>query len=205
MERTIKDRTYSVKRFPNVGYVFWLLNPAIMINELILGQRIPQETLVETDVPSGTLPKEYVECSECGQLTDLELWPQVGKKFGNWFGLACPTCGSKLPTSLNVWSRLCVIILFPLVFFLKAKFQDRALSQQVLILRGSEPQRASAKGAQKVIKRGVLFGAAMAVVLFFASLAELGSMSPSIIIGLVGGGASGLLFGGLMYFFAHKI
>ena len=205
MKRTINDRKYDVKKFPNVGYVFWLLNPILSINELVLGQRIPKETLVELDVERTSPPKEYVECKACGQLTDLDLWPRAGVKFRNWFGLACPTCGSKLPTCLNLWSRLLLLAFFPIVKTLNVRFQNRVLSKQVLALRSAQLGQNPARNSWKGIKLGVLFGGAMAVLLSLASLAELGNIIPAMIIGLVGGSLSGLLFSGLMYLFRHKI
>ncbi len=205
MKRTINDQRYSVKKFPSVGYLFWVLNPILAINELILGQRIPRETLVESDVQNASIPREFIECEACGQLTDLERWPQAGIKFGNWFGLACPNCGSKLPTCLNLWSRLLLLAVFPIAVFLRSRFQNRALSQQVLILRGSTLEQASPDGAMKSLKLSALFGLGMAFVLFLASLVQLVEFPPSVIIGLIGGGLSGLTFGGIMHVFARKI
>ncbi|MEL6692820.1 MAG: hypothetical protein AAFQ12_07255 [Pseudomonadota bacterium] len=205
MKRTINDQDYLVKRFPSVGYAFWVLNPIIAINELMLGQRIPEETLVEESVELDAPPKEYVECPSCGHLTDLNLWSQAGAKFRNWFGLACPNCGSTLPTCQNVWSRLITLVLFPLVTVLKDRFQSRALAEQLQKLRRVETDKQLGDASFKALRLGVSFGAAMAVFLSFASLVELGKILPAIVIGLVGGSLSGLLFGGLMHVFRGKI
>ena len=97
------------------------------------------------------------------------------------------------------------LVLFPLVSILKDRFQSRALAEQVQKLRRAESEKQLSDGRFKALKLGVSFGLAMTAFLSFASLIELGKILPAIVIGLVGGSLSGLLFGGLMHVFRGKI
>lgn len=54
-------------------------------------------------------------------------------------------------------------------------------------------------------KSGLPFGAGMSLILFFASMVELGDMTQSVFIGLGGGVLSGLLFGGMMHWVSKRI
>ncbi|MEX0886236.1 MAG: hypothetical protein WD009_07325 [Phycisphaeraceae bacterium] len=69
----------------------WLLNPGLVVNELLLGQRQPRVVLVcrSCDAPLGD--RTYVPCPNCNTLIDGRRWSKRAG-FGHWFGLVCPFC-----------------------------------------------------------------------------------------------------------------
>jgi hypothetical protein len=81
--------------------VFCVANPALVINELILGQRIFRaiHSCIRCDMPE--LARQYVNCPACGRWHPYLLWHGL-TGLGHWFGLFCPDCGARIPTLLNI-------------------------------------------------------------------------------------------------------
>ena len=93
--------------------IHWLLNPALCVNELLFGHRIPNVMLICRKCNESLADRSYIPCPKCGVLHLGRLW---GKKFafGHWFGYICPTCGEVIPCFWNIWSLLILIVTFPL-------------------------------------------------------------------------------------------
>ncbi len=96
---------YSIWKLPNLLLVHWIINPAVAVNELILGQRLPKITLIDKTSDAPLLERQYIPCSECNTLHDARLWSK-GNAFGHWFGYVCPSCGEKIPCLWNITSLL---------------------------------------------------------------------------------------------------
>ena len=113
---------YDKSRFktwalPHPIVLHWVLNPGLMFNELILGQRQPKVSLIDKESDKSLLERCYIPCPHCETLNDNRLW---GKRntFGHWFGLVCPSCHQVIPCLWNIFSLAVLAITFPLWYFL---------------------------------------------------------------------------------------
>ncbi len=115
---------YSLCKLPNVLFVHWVLNPGLVFNELLFGQRIPARLYTCNLCPGPTWRRQYVHCPGCGQYHDGMIWAK-GHAFGHWLGIVCPDCGSRIPSLLNVTSWLVLARVSPISWLLWWWFGER--------------------------------------------------------------------------------
>jgi len=98
---------------PSPMLLHWVINPVLIIHELLLGIRLPRRvyTCIKCDYPLAL--RQFLQCPSCRKYHSWMLWG-MSNALGHWFGLFCPDCGSRIPTSLNIFSLLIVIITFPI-------------------------------------------------------------------------------------------
>jgi hypothetical protein len=97
---------------PNVALVHWLLNPAFVVNEMLLGQRLPRVTHICIKCDKPLVLRQFARCSACGAFHSAMLWGK-GNTLGHWFGLFCPDCGGRIPTLLNLLSCIIAGVMAP--------------------------------------------------------------------------------------------
>jgi len=192
---------YKVYTWKNWMMLHWLLNPGIMVNELILGQRVPKISLEEKTTDTQWFERSIVPCPHCETLHDGRTWSSVnGTAFKNWFGLYCNTCGNIIPCLINVFSLIILIITFPIWGWFKTALKNNWLEKQ--------PQRffdfnleTTTSPLQKIswLKIGLIWGAFMFLI-FMVMLYLDGSEIPlkMILLGVVISAIGGLIFGYLM-------
>lgn len=111
-------------RFPHPLILHWVLNPGLVVNELLLGQRIPRITYACRQCGNSTTLLRYYQCPECGQFHPEAVWS--GKNgFGHWLGLICPDCGGEIPCVINVTSWILLARLSPVNWVLRRLFAVR--------------------------------------------------------------------------------
>ncbi len=131
-------RDHAVWKLPNVVLVHWLLNPGLVVNELLLGQRIPARTYFCTRCPGLMTERQFVYCHGCGEFQDGMIW-SMGHAFGHWLGLICPDCGCRIPSLLNVTSWLVLARISPICWVLSRCFGKRyQKSERARALRAKE-------------------------------------------------------------------
>ena len=121
---------FKIQALPHPLSLLWVLFPAFMFNELILGQRVPKVTLI--DKKSDKPPEErcYIPCPHCETLNDLRLWGTKGNAFGHWFGLVCPSCHQIIPCLWNIFSLAILTVTFPLWYFPVRFFRHRWIEKE---------------------------------------------------------------------------
>ena len=97
---------FEIWALPHPLILFWVLFPALIFNELILGQRQPKVSLVDKKSDKPWMERCYIPCPHCETLNDARLWAK-GSAFGNWFGLVCPSCHEIIPCLWNIFSLAC--------------------------------------------------------------------------------------------------
>jgi hypothetical protein len=108
---------FTIHALPEATTLHWVLNPGLAFNELVLGQRVPKVTLIDETIDKPLMERFFVPCPHCGVLHDRRSWGQQ-KKFGNWFGFVCPSCGKVIPSLWNLTSLLILFLLSPLWLFI---------------------------------------------------------------------------------------
>ncbi len=185
---------YKAIKLPNLLLVHWVLNPGLAFNELILGQRIPKLTLVDKQSNEIYANRQYIQCPHCQTLHTSRRWGK-GNAFFHYDGLYCPECGEKIPTLLNVFSIILLVILFPVWKPLQIIFAERFKAWELSRLAKTESLEHTPLKGISGIKLGLYFGGAMSV--FY--IAQVGFMhefnSHAVIAGLFEGAIAGLFFG----------
>ncbi|WP_121665297.1 hypothetical protein [Mesonia aquimarina] len=163
------DKKYKVYTWKNWMYLHWILNPGLLINELILGQRVPKITLEDQDSNLPKFERMYIPCPHCHTIHDSRTWsPQNGTGFKNWFGLFCPKCKNTIPCLMNFFSLLVLTITFPIWGWFKEYLKQSWLKKQPDRFKNSEikPYKNPFQG-KGWIKQGLMWGAFMFVFMTF--------------------------------------
>ena len=120
---------FKVYALPHPYILFWVLNPVLAFNELILGQRVPKVTLVDEKSDKPFMERNYAPCPHCETLNDSRLWTK-SNAFGHWFGLVCPSCHQIIPCLWNIFSLAILAITFPLWYFPVRFFRHRWIERE---------------------------------------------------------------------------
>ena len=113
-----------------IRLMYWhmILNPGLAFNELVLGQRQPQQLYICKSCALPIVDRSYVHCSSCGTFHAGRIW-SYKNAFGHWLGLLCPSCGAQIPCLWNVTSRALLILTAP-IWWLPVKLQKTKLIAQ---------------------------------------------------------------------------
>ncbi len=120
---------FKIQALPHPFVLFWVLNPVLIVNELIFGQRIPKVTLIDKKSDKPLLERTYIPCPHCETLNDARLWGK-GNSFGHWFGFVCPSCHQTIPCLWNIFSLAILAITFPLWYLPVRFFRQRWLEKE---------------------------------------------------------------------------
>ena len=120
---------FKVWALPHPLILFWVLFPALIVNELIFGQRQPKVSLVDEKSDKPFMERTYVPCPHCETLNDGRLWSRRNA-FGHWFGLVCPSCHQIIPCLWNIFSLAILAITFPLWYFPVRFFRHRWIEKE---------------------------------------------------------------------------
>lgn len=120
---------YQIWALPHPLILFCILNPLMIINELILGQRLPKVTLIDKESDALLVERSYVPCPHCKTLNDGRIWGK-GNAFGHWFGFICPNCHQIIPCLWSISSYAILAITFPLWYFPARFFRDRWIAKE---------------------------------------------------------------------------
>jgi hypothetical protein len=117
---------FEIWELPHPLILFWVLFPALIFNELILGQRQPKVSLIDKKSDKPWAERCYIPCPHCETLNDARLWAKWNG-FGNWFGFVCPSCHQVIPCLWNIFSLAVLAITLPLWYFPARFFRRRWL------------------------------------------------------------------------------
>jgi hypothetical protein len=109
----------------------WIMNPGLVFNELILGQRIPKMILIETGANKNLEEKTKIPCPHCGILHPGTKWSTQNKtNYGNYFGLYCDNCGKIIPCIYNLTSLMLLTLTFPIWYWFKEFLKMKWIENQ---------------------------------------------------------------------------
>ena len=196
---------WKIYTWKNWMMLHWVINPGLLINELILGQRVPKLSLEDKESNKSRIERSYIPCPHCERNHDSRTWStQNGTAFKNWFGLYCPNCGEIIPCLRNIFSTLILVILFPIWYFFKNQLKESWIKKQPIRFEtldlNSIPNPYEGKGW---IKEGLGWGLFMFIFMTFlypffsGETIELKNVLTAIPIWTIGG----LLFGYTMKLF----
>lgn len=121
---------FKIWTWKNPVMLHWIINPGLVINELLLGQRVPKIMLIEKDSSKSLQEKTKIPCPHCGTLHSGLKWSTRNNAFKNWFGLYCDNCGKTIPCLTNLTSLILVGLTFPVWIIFKDKWKSDWLQRQ---------------------------------------------------------------------------
>ncbi len=189
-------------KLPHPLLIHWILNPGLCFNEIILGQRVPKICLID-ETSSEPLPdRSYVECPHCETIHSSKLWGK-GNVFFHYKGFYCPNCENKIPTLLNVFSVLILIITFPFWKPVDLLFGEKFKSWELSRLKSAST---TSENPTEVggVKMGLQFGIFMTLFFFVQRGLSSGWSMESAIVAILCGLFSGIFFSVIMSFFLSK-
>ena len=191
-------------QLPNWMLLHWILNPGLVVNELILGQRIPKLTFVCKSCQLPYAERNLVPCPSCNTLHDSRAW--LGRNgFGNWLGLICPSCSARIPCLWNLTSIAVLLVLFP-VWYLPYRlyFKNRHVSPPSRI--ALEATKFTSKSSMRMgVTYGVIMWVALSVVPTIIRYSRTGILDEHALI--TGAGIwliAGSVFGVAMHLFLKR-
>ena len=120
---------FKIWALPHPLILHGILNPGLIVNELILGQRLPKVMLIDKESDKPWMERTYIPCPHCETLNDHRLWAKWNA-FGHWFGIVCPSCHEIIPCLWNIFSLAILAITFPLWYFPARFFRPRWLEKE---------------------------------------------------------------------------
>lgn len=190
---------------PHPIILLWIVIPVTVINEIVLGQRMPKTQLIckECDLPE--MDRVYVPCPSCKTM-HLGRLASDKRRFGNWRGVRCPLCDEPIPHLRNIFSWGIIMLSFPLwalPYF--HHFRKQPLPPLYLLENGQPPT--PKKITNKTwIYMGVGWGGFMWIFMNLYNAFTHGELPiwNSMLITLPIWALGGLLFGFMMWFFTGR-
>ncbi|WP_421859314.1 hypothetical protein [Oceanicaulis sp.] len=195
-----RDR-YDAWTWKHPLILHWRLNPGLVINELVLGQRIPRLTLIDTQSEAPLAERQYIPCPHCQAMNPASVYSKA--PMGNYAGLVCLDCGGEIPTVKNVLTWLVLMISWPLWAPIKQRVAPAMLAKQRAKLLQHTPvsEQAPTRSTVSGLKLGVMFGLLMGLFFFVKAMVDGGGYSDALTSSAIGGALGGAVFGVTMKLF----
>lgn len=121
---------FKIRNWKSAEMLHWIINPGLVFNEIILGQRLPKVMLIEKNTSKTFQEKTKIPCPHCGTLHSGLKWSTKNNAFKNWFGLYCDNCGKTIPCLTNLTTFLLLSLTFPVWIWFKDKWKMTWLKKQ---------------------------------------------------------------------------
>ena len=122
---------YKIWDWKSLVIFNWIINPVLVINELLLGQTIPKVILIEREGAKPFYQRSLIPCPHCGELhSGLKYSAQNKTSFKNWFGLYCDSCKGIIPVQRNLFSLIILAVTYPIWGWFKVSLKQKWLDKQ---------------------------------------------------------------------------
>lgn len=199
---------YKIWNWKSAVILHWILNPGLVINELIFGQTIPKIMLIERKGDKPFYQRSLIPCPHCGFLhSGIEFSSQNKTALKNWFGLYCNNCKGIIPVQRNLTSLIVLIISYPVWGWFKKSLKQKWLDNQPERYKNLNLEFDEKRNTTKNwLKSGLIFGLFMFVTMqIILPLIEYKEITQkSILIGIPMWLICGLLWGVTMKWWMNK-
>jgi hypothetical protein len=189
---------YKAWQLPHPVLLHWILNPGLVINELLLGQRIPKLLLIDQASNAPFIERQRVPCPSCGDIHDGRLWSK-SNSFGHWFGYVCPSCGKQIPCLWNVASLLVLALTFPIWMTIRHFGEAKWLAYERVRIERARQSGVATHEPPKWWRMGLIWGAVMFGLSVFKSAASHRLGMHELLVQAAVWTVGGLVFGGFMW------
>lgn len=197
------DKTkYKIWNWKNPMILHWIINPGLVINELILGQTIPKVMLIERKGNKPFFQRSFIPCPHCGELHSSLKYSALNKTaFRNWYGFYCDNCSGIIPIQRNLTSLLILLLTFPIWGWFRKPLKQNWLDKQPNRYKNINLEFPVKKNTNKNwLKIGLFWGLIMYifVTLLLPLIGQVQITHKSILIGIPIWIIGGLSFGFIM-------
>lgn len=179
---------YKIWDWKSPMILHWIINPGLVINELILGQTVPKVILIEREGNNPFYHRSLVPCPHCGKIHSGLKWSFQNKTaFKNWFGYYCDNCAEIIPVQRNLTSLIILILTFPIWGWFRKTLKQNWLAKQPDRYKNISLEIPEKKNSTKSwLKSGLLWGLFMFVsmVLIYPMIKGVEITQESILIGI---------------------
>ena len=160
---------YKIWNWKSPVIIHWILNPGLVINELILGQTIPKVMLIERKGKNPFYQRSLVPCPHCGTLHNGLKWSSQNRTaFKNWFGYYCDNCNQIIPVQRNLTSLIVLTIAFPVWGWFRKTLKQNWLDKQPERYKNLNLEIPEKKNTTKNwLKTGLFLGFFMYIIMTF--------------------------------------
>ncbi len=190
---------FQLLPLPCPQLLFWAINPVMAINELILGQRLPQVTLIEKHSTQPLLERQFIPCPHCNALNPARLWSS-GNAFGHWFGYVCPECCGTIPCLWNFTSLLLLALTAPIWLLFKKPLQQRWQVKSLKRVIAMKQKPTKENNQQPCIKTAQVIAVVLFLFMLFIQNKAAALTVEQVSISLMASGLLGVIFGQLAIF-----
>lgn len=178
----------------------WIINPGLVINELLLGQRVPKLMLIDKQAKGNWFEKSRVPCPHCNTVHSGMVWtPKNNTAMRNWFGLYCPSCGGIIPCLMNVTTFIVLVITSPIWYWFRKSLKNKWLAAQPSRYVDIDTNPATELNKKTWWKLGLRWGGFMFIFMTIFEYFDAETLSlPKIGFNLLWWMGSGLVFGLIM-------
>lgn len=199
---------YKIWNWKSPVILHWIINPGLVINELILGQTIPKVILIEREGNKPFYQRSLTPCPHCGELhTQMKYSAQNKTAFKNWFGFYCDNCKGIIPVQRNLTSLIILGITYPIWGWFRKTLKQNWLEKQPNRYKDINLEIPEKKNSTKNwLKSGLLFGLLMfiSMKIIFPLIENNEISQKSILIGLPLSLIGGLAWGYMMKRWMNK-
>ncbi len=197
---------FKAIQLPNPMLLHWIINPAMAVNELLLGQRVPKVTLIDQDSDKPLVERQIVPCPHCNAMNDGMLWSK-GNSFGHWFGYVCPECEGKIPCLWNLTSLIILAITSPLWYWFRRSAEQKWLAkeyQRVSVMKSQAKLSGPTTKPVSFTKMGLFFGFFMFLLTLTIQAIQTGLTVENTLKALAFNTLGGIFFGLAMKLFLNQ-
>ncbi|RTR27209.1 hypothetical protein [Shewanella atlantica] len=197
---------FKAMQLPNPMLLHWMINPAMAVNELLLGQRLPKVTLIDQDSDKPLVERQIVPCPHCNAMNDGMLWSK-GNSFGHWFGYVCPECEGKIPCLWNFTSLLILAITSPIWYWFRSSAERKWLAKEYRRVTAMKSKAEFSGATTKPIsyaRMGLFFGFFMFLLTLVIQAVQAGLTVENTLKALAFNTLGGILFGVGMKLFLNQ-
>ncbi|HHV03479.1 MAG: hypothetical protein WCQ69_07020 [Bacteroidales bacterium] len=179
---------YKIWNWKNPVILHWIINPGLVINELIFGQTIPKVMLIEREGKKPFYQRSLIPCPHCGTMHSGLKWSMKNKTaFKNWFGYYCDNCKEIIPVQRNLTALIILTVTFPIWGWFRKILKQNWLDKQPDRYKNINLEIPEKKNSTKNwLKSGLFFGIFMfvSVVIIYPLIKGSEITSKSILIGI---------------------
>lgn len=122
---------YKIWDWKSPVILHWIINPGLVINELIFGITIPKVMLIEREGGKPFYQRSLIPCPNCGELhSGVKYSAQNKTAHKNWFGFFCDNCKGIIPVQRNLTSLIILTITYPIWGWFKKSIKQKWLDKQ---------------------------------------------------------------------------
>lgn len=160
---------YKIWDWKSPVILHWIINPGLVINELIFGQTIPKVMLIEREGEKPFTQRSFIPCPHCGELhSGLKYSTQNKTALKNWFGFYCDKCSKVIPVQRNLISLIVLTITFPIWGWFRKSLEQSWLDKQPERYKNLNLELAIPKiTGKKWLMMGLIWGLFMYVIMTF--------------------------------------